>query len=147
MTADLTPDIWNVLHDGTIVEATGAVPGDVRLNIDIDYLRRRFPEAGQYLILTLHDCTCLAYEPDDPKGSITNLEAMGAAEPKILKAEDWTDANKVYCVSGTLRVFTRAFSLALDSGRSITLQELKDVSEAYWTEWEERAKESRGNSS
>jgi hypothetical protein len=141
MTTDLKPDIWNVLHDGTIVGATGAVPGDVQLSISIDYLLRRFPGNGQHLILTLHDCTDFAYEPDDPKGRLTNLEAISAAEPEILKAENWKDANKVYCVSGTLHVFTRAFSLALDSGRTITLQELIDVSQAYWTEWSERAQQ------
>jgi hypothetical protein len=38
-----------------------------------------------------------------------------------------------------LRVRAADFSLALDSGRAINLDELCSVAEAYWTEWSERA--------
>jgi hypothetical protein len=139
MKTPLTPEIWNLLHDGSIVRAAGAVPGDVQLSISIDYLRRSFPDPGEYLILTLHECTRLAYDPDEPRGSITALEGIARAEPEILKAQDWKDANMVYCVSGTLHVFASSFSLALDSGRKITFDELVAVSEAYWTEFSERS--------
>jgi len=133
----LNADICNLLHDGSIDQAVGAVPGDVQLSISIDYLRRRFPEVSEHVVLTLHECTCLAYDPDDPPGSLTDLQAIATAKPQILKAEDWTDPNKVYCVSGTLRVFASAFSLALDNGRIITFEELASVSEAYWREFDE----------
>jgi hypothetical protein len=35
------PEIWNVLHDGTIVAMAGQVPGEVKLEIEADYLRGR----------------------------------------------------------------------------------------------------------
>jgi hypothetical protein len=139
MQVSLNADIWNLLHDGTIARAVGTVPGDVQLSISINYLRCRFPDVGEYVVLTLHECTCLAYDPDDPPGSLTDLQAIATAKPEILKAEDWTDPNKVYCVSGTLRVFASAFSLGLDTGRSITFEELAGVSEAYWREFGERS--------
>jgi len=132
MRLGLNADIWNLLHDGTIVRAVGTVPGDVRLSISIDYLRRRFPDVGELVLLTLHECTSFAYDPDDPAGRITDLQLIATAKPEILKAEDWTDPNRVYCVSGTLRVVASAFSLALDNGRSINFDELASVSEAYW---------------
>lgn len=137
MTAALTPDIWNVLHDGTIIEAAGVVPGDVRLTIAIDYLRSRFPDVGKHVLLTLRGCTALMYELDATGRTITKLDEIGEAEPEILRADEWKNANKVYCASGILHVFARAFSLALDSGRPVALKELIDVAEAYWTEWEE----------
>lgn len=137
MQVSLNADIWNLLHDGTIVRAVGSVPGDVELSISIDYLRRRFSDVGDYVVLALHDCTCLAYEPDDPAGCLTDLQAIAAAEPEILKAENWIDPNTVYCVSGTLRVLARTFSLALDNGRSVTFEELASVAETYWREFGE----------
>lgn len=136
----LNADIWNVLHDGTVVRAEGRVPGDVQLSISINYLRRRFADIGEYVVLTLHECTCLGYEPDDPPGCLTELQAIAAAEPEILKAENWTDPNTVYCVSGTLRVTAKTFSLALDNSRSITFEELASVAEAYWREFAESSR-------
>src|ERR1035441_5048598 len=127
MRTSLNADIWNLLHDARMVGAVGTVPGDVRLSISMNYLRRRFPDVGELFILTLHECTCLAYDPDDPPGSITDLQAIATAKPEILKAQDWTDPNKVYCVSGTLRVLASAFSLALDNGRGTTFDELASV--------------------
>ena len=53
------------------------------------------------------------------------------------------DLSEVYCVNGALEAVATGGSLALDSGRSITLQDLIDASDAYWTEWSERAKQAR----
>jgi len=137
MQVSLNLNIWNLWHDGTVFRAVGRVPGDVQLSISIDYIRRRFSDVGEHVVLTLHNCTCLAYEPDDPPGCLTDLQAIAAAEPEILKAENWTDPNTVYCVSGTLRVLASTFSLALDNGRIITFEELASVAETYWREFAE----------
>jgi hypothetical protein len=34
-------EIWNLLHDGSIDEVHGGVPGDVTMRISIDYLTQR----------------------------------------------------------------------------------------------------------
>jgi hypothetical protein len=96
MQVRLNADIWNLLHDGAIVRAVGTVPGDVQLSFSINYLRCRFADVGEHVVLTLHECTCLAYDPDDRPGRLADLQAIGTAKPEILKAEDWTDPNKVY---------------------------------------------------
>ena len=57
------PDLWNVLHDGTIVAVTGQVPGEVRLEIETDYLRIRFSDEGPLFALTLRDCSRLVFKP------------------------------------------------------------------------------------
>ena len=130
-------DVWNVLHDGPIVRIFGAIPGDVQFAIAIGYLRKRFTDPGDCILLTLHGCTSISYEPWDAGAPITDFASIVATEPEILSADEPTT---VFCSGGNLRVHAADFSLALDSGRAISLDELCSVAEAYWTEWSERAK-------
>jgi hypothetical protein len=131
----MKPDIWNVLHDGSIVRICGAIPGDVQLAVEIRYLRARFPDPGDCLLLTLHGCTLLSYE-DWTTGVIsTDLAEIAASEPEILNSDEPTT---VICNGGTLRIEAVDFSLALDNGRAITLEEWCAAAEAYWTEWSQR---------
>jgi len=126
-------DIWNVLHDGSIIGVSGTIPGDVEFVVWIDYLRNRFPDPGDRILLTLHGCSTLSYQPYEEDATLTDFDDIAKAEPEILRAKDWSDASVVECVGGTLRVMASDFSLSLDSGRAITLDELCAVSEAYWT--------------
>jgi len=50
------PDIWNLLHDAVIVGIAGKVPGTLELDLQIDYLRTRFPDPGNLLRLLLEGC-------------------------------------------------------------------------------------------
>jgi hypothetical protein len=134
----MNADIWNVLHDGSVLRVSGAVPGNIQFAIWIDYLRDGFPDPGNRILLTLHDCTSLSFQPYEAETALTGLDAIARAEPEILQAHDWTDASTVDCVGGTLRVLATDFSLALDSGRRITFDDLCAVSEAYWTAFAER---------
>ncbi len=126
-------DIWNILHDGEVLGVSGTVPGEVQFSVRIDYLRNRFPEPGNRILLTLHGCTSLSYEPHGEEAELTNLATIAEAEPTILQAKDWTDASIVYCASGIVSVSAAEFSLLLDSGRTVPFDELCSVSEAYWT--------------
>jgi hypothetical protein len=67
-------------------------------------------------------------------------------EPELLSAKMLGNLCEVVCVAGVLEVIAVEGSLALDSGRSITLQELIDVSKAYWTEFSQRAKQAKRES-
>jgi len=64
-------DIWNVLHDGSILEVSGTVPGDVQMAVWIEYLRNRFPDPGERIIVTLHGCSALSYKPFEEDETIT----------------------------------------------------------------------------
>lgn len=132
--------IWNVLHDGYVLGVSGAVPGDVRLSVRIDYLRSRFRDPGNRILLTLHGCIALDYQSYENDAALTDFDAIAKAEPEILNAKDWTDASVVECANGTIRVTATGFSLELDSGRAITFDELCSVAEAYWKAFEERSK-------
>jgi hypothetical protein len=140
---DFFPAIWNVIHDGSIIAVRGTVPGTVRFDVSIQYLRERFTDPGEVIQVTLTDCTRFAYRDYEAEDFCTDLPAIAASEPEVLSAELRGDMSEVCCVGGTLEVRASGGSLALDSERAITLQELVDVSEAYWTEWSERAKQAR----
>ena len=129
----MNADIWNILHDGSVLSVSGTVPGDVQFALWIDYLRSRFPDPGDRLLVTLHGCTSLSYQLYGEDTALTEFDAIADAKPEILQAKDWTDAGVAECVSGTLRATATDFSLSLDSGRVITFDELCAASNAYWT--------------
>ncbi len=46
MTEGFFPGIWNILHDGVIVAVDGTLPGDLRIDVEIGYFRKRIPDPG-----------------------------------------------------------------------------------------------------
>ena len=137
------PTIWNVIHDGSIIAVRGTVHGTVQLDVSIDYLRERFPEAGETIQITLTCCTRFAYRDFDEGEFTTDFSAITAFEPEVLSGELRDGLCVLDCSGGVLEVRATDGSLALDSGRALTLLELIDVADAYWTEWSERAKKAR----
>ncbi|MEW6027054.1 MAG: hypothetical protein AB1599_07165 [Planctomycetota bacterium] len=136
---DLTffPAVWNVLHDGEIVAISGSVPGTVALDIDINYLRRRFHDPGKIIKLTIIGCTHFAYRDFDDSKFITNLSAIEAFKPVIMGAVMRGEICAVDCLKGPLEVTATDGSLSLDNGRPVSLEELISVADAYWKEWSE----------
>ena len=134
---------WSVAR-GSIVAIQGSVPGTVRLEVSIDYLRKRFSDSGETIQVTLTGCTRLAYRDFNLGEFIMDVAAIAAMQPEVLSAKMHGDLCEIDCVNGMLEVIAGDGALALgDGGRAITVQQLLDVSEAYWTEWSERAKQSR----
>ena len=138
----MNAEIWNLLHDGSILEISGSIPGNVHLAVRIDYLRDRFPDPGHRIVLTLHGCTSFSYQPLESSASfadsavpLTDLSAIAAAKPEIRHAKDWTHAHLVECGDGDLEAIAEGFSLALDNGRPISFEDLCAVAESYWTEF------------
>ena len=137
------PTIWNVLHDATIVDVTGAVPGMLRLEIECDYLRDRFEDPGDRFFLTLRDCDRFIYRPwADGAEPIADLQTMSHRRLWILSADPVEGLCKVHCSEhiphgsgGILEVSAGSASLSLDGERSITLSELEGVAGEYWTEF------------
>jgi len=141
------PAIWNVLHDGQIVAITGEIPGTIQIQVVIDYLRQRFTDPGKTIQVALNECERFTYQDYDSMDCIDDLASIAALKPEILSAEMKNDTSVVDCVGGTLQVCSASGSLMLDSGRSITLQELIEVSKSYWSEWSEHGKRKREKSS
>lgn len=148
---DFFPTIWNVLHDRSITKITGVVPGTIRIDVEIIYLRERFKDPGETIQITLTDCTRFAYrdyeDKDLNKDFITDPPTIAATELEILSAEMVNGFARVTCASrkgqgGELEVAAVDGSLTLDSGRAITLEQLIQVADEYWEDFRTRSKTS-----
>jgi hypothetical protein len=62
---------------------------------------------------------------------------------EILSATLNSGVSEIECAGGVLEVISPDGAVRLDSGRSVTLQELIDVADGYWKEWSERAAKAR----
>lgn len=126
-------DLWNVLHDGVVEHVEGQAPGDVSLRIQIGYLRELFSDGGNSVIVRLKDCQQFYYQPESPsemlEGSIAAEELIGEW---VLSAEDDAESIRVYCMNGSLYLVYGDFSVVLDNGRSITVDDLEEKSRLYW---------------
>lgn len=143
------PDFWNLLHDGTIVAVAGQVPGEVKLDIEADYLRERFDDDGSLFVLTLRDCRALVFKPwEEGQTAITGLDELGALALWIIGAEEVDGRCAVSCTrkvaedaGGVLEVVATEAVLSLDTGRVLSQPEIEAVADAYWTEWSSRRPE------
>ena len=136
----MRPEFWNVLHDGTVARVGGRVPGEVRIEIEADYLRTRFVDPGGRFVITLQDCRTFAFQQwSSPENPVTNLQEIAALRLWILSADVADDYCVVQCTQGdnggTLKVSAQDASLALDNGRTLTLEEIRSVADAYWAEF------------
>jgi hypothetical protein len=131
------PAIWNILHDGVVVSVEGTVPGDLRIDIEIDYLRKRFAEPGTLIQVLLIGCTRFAFREYEKSKFSTALTEIAAMGPEIVSVSMKDGVCEVDCTEGTLEVVARDGAIRLDNGREVTLQELSGVAEAYWKEWSE----------
>ena len=122
------PAVWNVLHDGTIDRIEATASSDVRLHVSIEYIRERFADPGDMLIVTLHDCRRLAFRCYESDRETTDFEAIAGQSPTILSAEMHDGLCRTFTDAGVLETECRDGSISLDSGRSLTLQDLKSGS-------------------
>ena len=141
--SDGCPDIWNVLHDATVLEASGNIHEDVVLRLECDYLRERFEPSGAEFFLKLVACSRFDFESwDEGQDLLTDIRQIGTLRLWILSADSMSDHCKVHCsrqvrdaAGGTLRVATKSAELRLDSGRAVSIAEIKQVASDYWEEF------------
>ena len=126
----MSVELWDILHDGVIEAVDGTVPGNLTLTVKIEYLREMFSDAGKNVIARLIGCDALAYQPDAPSEQLVSLSSV--IPEGILSGEADGDLIRVYCLNGVLSLRYQDFSLMLDNGRPITLDELGEKSQEYW---------------
>ena len=136
-TENFFPAIWNILHDGVIVAVDGTLPGDLRIDVEIDYLRKRIPDPGTLIQVLLIGCTRFAFREYEKSEFSTALNDIAAMKPEVVSASVENGICEIDCVDGILEVVAADGSISLDSGREITLKELTAVAESYWKEWKE----------
>ena len=131
-------DIWGVFHDGVLMRIDGCVPGTIRLDVEIQYLRGMFDEPGTSFRIELQGCTKLVYAEYDqePTDDVARIQER---EPEILYV---TSEHPLLldCVMGTLELEYDAMRVTLPSGAEVSYASLAFASEKYWAEWSARSK-------
>jgi hypothetical protein len=122
-------DLWNILHDGTIAQIRGKVPGDIRLRIEIEYLRDMFSPPGHSIYVTLTNCRRMQLMAPPKKAR----RALSEKSVTILSAKKSDDGDIVVnSTEGDLVLEYDSFKLELDSGEAISLEQLAQASKQYW---------------
>jgi hypothetical protein len=130
-------DVWGVFHDGILAKIDGAVPGDLTIQLQIEYLRSEFDEYGDCFTVELGSCTKFKYseydaEPTEDLLEIQNREIdvlyVSSESPLVLD-----------CSMGVLELEYKTMRVVLPSGREVTREDLVAASERYWNEWNARA--------
>jgi hypothetical protein len=138
----MTPDVWDIFHDGDIVKISGSVPGQIELTIHIKYLRAMFGGVGESFRMVLSDCSQFELEAYD-ESTIFNLSEIEEHEPEILSVGEDGPPLVIHCSTGTLRVMYKEERVVLDTGEPVSFEELTAGCARYWKEWSDR---SRGRS-
>jgi len=129
-------DIWGVFHDGVVKLIEGTVPGTLKLEIEIDYLRRMFPEPGDRFVVMLIGCSKFVYAGyDEPPTE--DLSHIQSREPEILYI---TSEQPVVldCNEGTLEIEYDEMTVGLESGQAVDYETLASACRKYWTDWKSR---------
>ena len=92
--------IWNELHDGTITEVVGTLPGEMRVKVEIEYLCDYLPTQAKHVFVTLTDCERFEYAPYE--GSVIPIPAeVAALELELLSAGEDGNDMCVECADGS----------------------------------------------
>ncbi len=124
-------EIWDLFHDGTLINAQENTPWNLLLTIELEYVREEFDEDFKCFLLELHECSLFEYYP-----SVWDIEVIKDIKSvkdikSILKYDLWmTDVEKknnemiVYCSDGILKTKYRDYSIFLDTGTKVSKHDL-----------------------
>ena len=70
---------------------------------------------------------------------ITSLSEIIIEQPEILKVSQIETVTHIICVNGDLYTEYSEISFTLDSGISVSIEELDKACDTYWNEWEKRS--------
>lgn len=144
--------LWNVLNDSALVGAEGHVPGDVRLVFQTPHLSAMWPDAGDYLIVNLHDCTIFEWHifPTENETVVfQELSSIANSHPKIQSttamentlllsttgsvAKQRGATHPLWVVQGEIRIECEEVSFALENDVPLTVDEVEQRASAYWS--------------
>jgi hypothetical protein len=130
-------DVWGVFHDGIIAKIDGEVPGDLAIQLQIEYLRNEFDEDGDWFVVELGSCSKFKYSEyeAEPTEDLTEIQAR---EIDVLYVSS-EDPLVLDCSMGILELEYKTMRVVLPSGRAVTREDLIAASERYWKEWNARA--------
>lgn len=136
-------DIWNVLHDGSIVEARSGVPGTVSFKVEIPYLCEVVAAGCTFLWVHLQGCTLVRFFSFESDKYETDLASIAALEPEVLSAAEEGAGLRVACGDGELFLEYEDAHCVLEGDVPLDFDSIGAASQKYWEDWERSCKEAR----
>ena len=131
-------ELWELLHDGTIAKLDRMSSGELRITLEIEYVRQMFDGEGTSLFIYLTDCDVLRYEAYDGSIPIDDLEQLVREELSFICAREEDGQIKVSCGYGDVCLRYRTARVELDDERPITRYDLEDACSRYWEAFRNR---------
>jgi len=131
-------DIWGVFHDGVLKRIEGVIPGNLRLEVEIEYLRRMFDEPGSSFHIELIDCSKFVYSEYDQEPT-SDVRQIQEREPEILYLTS-EQPLLLDCAAGSLELDYDDMRVVLPSGAEVSYEGLAAACERYWNDWSARSK-------
>ena len=125
-------EIWNLLHDGSIVGVRGVVPGDVTVRVEIDYLTRIMSPPCEAIDITLLGCHGFEYLNWSDDRRTTDLQVLAQSEPEILSASRTSTGVRVICTEGQFDIQYADVRLTRPDGTPGSVEEIDAAATAYW---------------
>ncbi|EMN7262890.1 hypothetical protein WB865_001853 [Vibrio vulnificus] len=126
-------DSWGIFHDGYISKIEGTIPGELRVFVNILYLRGMFQGDGEGFVVTLSNCTMFEYQEYDEQPT-RNLKDIEGLEPEVLYVQS-KEPLVLDCSAGTLRMSYDSATIEIDNGTPVTDNELSQECDNYWEGW------------
>lgn len=133
-------EIWNILHDGGITSVVGDTPGNVSIRVNIPYLCQMFSPDGKDVIVHLRNCTRFTMNIWDEGMTTSDLDRIATIRTTILSTESEDAPVHIVTTLGEIDMDFDDFSLSLDSGISISFEDIGTACKTYWNRWEEQTK-------
>jgi hypothetical protein len=152
-TIDDIRDIFNIFHDGEIIDCERKEK-DLKLRVKISYLTERVREGYSYFTVTLFNCIKIqletwpnqkGHEPEFFRGLNHILQAnlwildAEIQEKSIVVSCNQADTAFDYC-GGYLAFTAESAKVEDEAGKEYTITELGNLSETYWEEWKSNYK-------
>ena len=135
----MNSDLWELLHDGSIVAITVVGQQDLVITTDIPYLRKMFDDTGTAFLIRLRQCYRFQYRDYSDNQWNDSFVDIVRAEPIMLSVKANTGQEiLITCTEGQLRMQYESYTISLDTGIPITLEELVTAADCYWQEWERK---------
>ena len=129
--------IWNILHDGALVEIQGDVPGDLKIKVEIEYLANKLSGGFDNILVTLRNCELFEYErywSKDETQTYKSIKELEGISPSLeaLSCDEKDGYLLIVDICGTIKTKYDSAHLALENGGPLSFEELSKVSKEYW---------------
>lgn len=136
-------EIWNILHDGQITAVEEDDTGNVRMFVNIPYLRRRMQPLGDSFVLMLGGVSrmeCYNFSESEVK---TLQQELEVGSPEILSTDSTEMPLKIDTTMGSLLIDFKTIQFQMDTGEEVDFDQIANVCDQYWAEWKRKADQAR----